>query len=156
MLAVMMLSCWLQPYIHFCTQMMQRRTAAAEHALKKAELRVRSAELRAQSAESELAQLRKVHAVSAHAMFLCVWKDSQLHFVSSAQLRTRWNSRCVGTYRQGLTFCCVALHTRQQSSSVQSSEIKFKMRFTLCHVLAAAGKAPGLSLEGSWPQAQQP
>ena len=53
-------------------QMMQRRTAAAEHSLKKAELRVRSAELRAQSAESELAQLRKVHAVSAHAMCHCV------------------------------------------------------------------------------------
>jgi hypothetical protein len=53
-------------------QMMQRRTAAAEHSLKKAELRVRSAELRAQSAESELAQLRKAHAVSARAMFHCV------------------------------------------------------------------------------------
>ncbi|KAL0027909.1 hypothetical protein WJX79_002203 [Trebouxia sp. C0005] len=46
---------------HQQAQMMQRRTAAAEHSLKKAELRVRSAELRAQSAESELAQLRKAH-----------------------------------------------------------------------------------------------
>ena len=47
---------------------MQRRTAAAEHLLKKAELRVRSAELRAQSAESELLQLRKLHAVSSRAV----------------------------------------------------------------------------------------
>ena len=45
-------------------QVMQRRTAAAEHLLRKAELRVRSAELRAQSAESELVQLRRLHAVS--------------------------------------------------------------------------------------------
>lgn len=44
-------------------QAMQRRTAAAEHALKKAELRVRGAELRADSAEAELAHLRKQHTV---------------------------------------------------------------------------------------------
>ncbi len=69
MLAAIMMMCWLQSCTHVCMQMMQRRTAAAEHALKKAELRVRSAELRAQSAESELAQLRKAHAVSAHAFF---------------------------------------------------------------------------------------
>ena len=55
--------------MHVVMQMMQRRTAAAEHALKKAELRVRSVELRAQSAESELAQLRKAHAVSAQVVF---------------------------------------------------------------------------------------
>ena len=42
---------------------MQRRVAAAEHALKKAELRLRGAELRAESAEAELSQLRKQHAV---------------------------------------------------------------------------------------------
>ena len=43
---------------------MQRRVAAAEHALKKAELRLRAAELRAESAEAEVAHLRKQHSVS--------------------------------------------------------------------------------------------
>ena len=37
--------------------------AAAEHALKKADLRLRGAELRAESAEAELSHLRKQHAV---------------------------------------------------------------------------------------------
>ena len=47
---------------------MQRRVAAAEHALKKAELRVRGAELRAESAEAELSHLRKHHAVGSSSM----------------------------------------------------------------------------------------
>lgn len=53
---------------------MQRRAAAAEHLLRKAELRVRSAELRAQSAESELIQLRRHHAVSP-SVFLATKSD---------------------------------------------------------------------------------
>lgn len=44
---------------------MQRRVAAAEHALKKAELWLRGAELRAESAEAELSHLRKQHAVGS-------------------------------------------------------------------------------------------
>ena len=108
-------------------QMMQRRTAAAEHSLKKAELRVRSAELRAQSAESELAQLRKVHAVSAHAMCHCVCNMAAfstavciLSSMHQMELQMCWDM----AHMQGLTFCSVALHYRKQSSSVQISQHK--------------------------------
>ena len=59
-------------------QTMQRRAAAAEHLLKKAELGVRSAELRAQSAESELIQLRRHYSVS----FFCL---QQWHVLCSPQ-----------------------------------------------------------------------
>lgn len=62
-------------------QAMQRRAAAAEHLLRKAELQVRSAELRAQSAESELFQLRKHYAVSLS----CLLKGCVLLCSSTAE-----------------------------------------------------------------------
>ncbi len=111
-------------------QMMQRRTAAAEHALKKAELRVRSAELRAQSAESELAQLRKAHAVSAHAVFhdvcnvagastaICTISSAMCQMkhqmsLDSATCQMKHQMSLDVTHMHCFTFCSIALLKRK-------------------------------------------